>query len=270
VKCTVYALGKLKTYKYVVTFVRYKNKWVVCKHKDRNTWETSGGHIERNETQLEAARRELYEETGSIDFDIIPVCDYWACDEPHETDKITWANGQVFLANVKEIGPLPESEMGCIDFFETFPQNLTYPDITNELLPYIINVIKRNGEEEITQEMGEMKISEMLRCQYKLWEKHKETWSPMECIGARNSLLWMMEEIGEVIAIIKKRGEKEIERDKKLKETFTEELVDVFMYFLDILNRYGISGKEFTDAYIKKNNYNQRRDFEGEHNGDRK
>ncbi|MDR1232014.1 MAG: NUDIX domain-containing protein [Spirochaetaceae bacterium] len=151
-KCTVYTLGELKHYKYVVTFVRYNNKWVICKHKNRTTWETSGGHIEMNETPLEAAKRELYEETGAIDFDIIPVCDYWACDEPYETDKITWANGQVFLANVKEIGSLPESEMECIDFFNTFPRNLTYPDITDELLPYIIKTINKSGQEEIKQE----------------------------------------------------------------------------------------------------------------------
>jgi 8-oxo-dGTP diphosphatase len=269
-KCTVYTLGELKHYKYVVTFVRYKNKWVICKHKNRTTWETSGGHIEMNETPLEAAKRELYEETGAIDFDIIPVCDYGACDELHETDKIIWENGQVFLADVKEIGPLPESEMERIDFFNIFPQNLTYPDVTNELLPYIINAINKDGQEEIKQEMDEIKISEMLKCQYELWEKHKNTWSPMEPLSARNSLLWMMEEIGEVIAIIKKRGEKDIENDKRLKEAFTEELVDVFMYFLDILNRYGISGEEFSKAFVNKNDKNQKRNFEKEHSEYRK
>lgn len=141
-KCTVYTLGELKRYLYVVTFVRYKHQWVICKHKNRTTWETSGGHIEMNETPLEAAKRELYEETGAIDFDIIPVCDYSAgdeTDEPHETDEITWTNGQVFLANVRKIGPLPESEMERIDFFDAFPKNLTYPDITSALLPYIIS-----------------------------------------------------------------------------------------------------------------------------------
>jgi 8-oxo-dGTP diphosphatase len=142
-KCTVYALGKLKDYKYVVTFARYKDKWVICRHKNRNTWETSGGHIEKNETPLEAAKRELYEETGAVDFDIIPVCDYWACDEPHETENITWANGQVFFAGIKKIGPLPESEMECIDMFDAYPQNLTYPDITHALLPHIINTMNK-------------------------------------------------------------------------------------------------------------------------------
>jgi len=113
--------------------------------------------------------------------------------------------------------------------------------------------------------MAELKISEMLKCQYELWEKHKDKWSPMEAKYARNSLLWMMEEMGEVIAIIKKKGEKEIMDNLEVREHFTEELVDVFMYFLDVLNRYGISGEEFTNAYDKKNSYNLKRDFEKQH-----
>ena len=27
---------------------------------------------------MEAAKRELYEESGAIDFEIEPLCDYWA------------------------------------------------------------------------------------------------------------------------------------------------------------------------------------------------
>jgi 8-oxo-dGTP diphosphatase len=141
-KCSVYKFGKLKNYRYVVTFARYNNRWIICKHKNRETWETSGGHIEQNETSIEAAKRELYEETGAIEFDIIPICDYWACDEPHETENIEWSNGQVFLAIVNKLGEIPKnSEMECIDFFKEFPQNLTYPDITYELLPQIITRI---------------------------------------------------------------------------------------------------------------------------------
>jgi len=138
-KCSVYKLGKLKDYKYVVTFARYNDKWIICKHKNRDTWETSGGHIESGETPIEAAKRELYEETGAVSFDIVPVCDYWACYEPHETENIEWSNGQVFLAVVKKLEEIPKnSEMECINFFDEFPRNLTYPDITYELLPQII------------------------------------------------------------------------------------------------------------------------------------
>ena len=126
-KCSAYNFGKLKSYKYVVIFARYQGKWVVCKHKDRDTWETSGGHIESGESPIEAAKRELFEETGAVDFDIIPVCDYQACDEPHETENISWSNGKVFLAHIKKMGELPDNEMGCIDYFEGFPQELTCP-----------------------------------------------------------------------------------------------------------------------------------------------
>lgn len=120
------------------------------------------------------------------------------------------------------------------------------------------------------EKIEELKISEMLKCQYDLWEKHKDTWSPMEPEGARNSLLWMFEEIGEVIAIIKKRGEEEIMKNSELKEIFTEELVDVLMYYLDTLNRYKISGEDISKAYMKKHNFNLKRDYEKQHNNYRR
>ena len=37
--------------------------------------------------------------------------------------------------------------------------------------------------------MEELKISEMLKCQYELWERHKDAWSPMTPDFARNSIL---------------------------------------------------------------------------------
>ena len=94
----------------------------------RDTWETQGGHIETNETSMDTARRELYEESGITDADIYPVCDYYGYDDYGH------ANGVVFLAVVHELGRLPESEMQATELFSELPANLTYPQTTPVLI----------------------------------------------------------------------------------------------------------------------------------------
>ena len=88
----IYPIGTLKQYKYVVTLSFYKGKILLSRHKDRTTWETQGGHVEAGETTFEAAKRELYEESGAVDYDIVPLCDYWAGTE----DESKGAYGMVF------------------------------------------------------------------------------------------------------------------------------------------------------------------------------
>ena len=113
--------------------------------------------------------------------------------------------------------------------------------------------------------MSDLKISEMLKMQRALWEKHKDTWSPLEPEYARNSILWMIEELGEVIAIIKKRGESEIIKDEALRSDFVTELADVYMYFNDVLLRYGITAEEISEAYLTKHIKNMGRDYDKEY-----
>ena len=50
--------------KFAVIVSKSNGKWVFCKHKERDTYEVPGGHRENGETILEAAKRELFEETG--------------------------------------------------------------------------------------------------------------------------------------------------------------------------------------------------------------
>jgi predicted house-cleaning noncanonical NTP pyrophosphatase (MazG superfamily) len=40
---------------------------------------------------------------------------------------------------------MPESEMECIDLFDVFPKDLTYPDIMHELLPLVNNKIGKDN-----------------------------------------------------------------------------------------------------------------------------
>lgn len=125
-------IGKLKTYKYVVVISTCCGKIMLSRHKQRTTWETQGGHVEPGETPLEAAKRELYEESGAVQFEIRPICDYWAGDE--QTGE--GATGMVFHAEIYERGMLPESEIAEVQLFDALPKNLTYPAITPELFAY--------------------------------------------------------------------------------------------------------------------------------------
>ena len=114
---------------FVVIPARYKDKWIFVRHRERKTWEMPGGHIEGGESIAEAARRELFEESGAVEFEIEPVCDY---SVTREEEGIT-TYGRLFISNVAKLGSLPEMEIGEIGLFDDIPENLTYPYIQNLL-----------------------------------------------------------------------------------------------------------------------------------------
>ena len=49
-ECRTFALEELTFPKYVVVFTRYQGKLLLSRHRQRDTWETQGGHIEPGET----------------------------------------------------------------------------------------------------------------------------------------------------------------------------------------------------------------------------
>lgn len=93
---------------------------VLCRHKDRSTWETPGGHIEPGETPAEAAARELFEETGIAPKELTAVADY-------EVDGVA---GRLFSATIDTRSPLPDFEIAETIISNGLPNNLTYPAIT--------------------------------------------------------------------------------------------------------------------------------------------
>lgn len=111
--------------------------------------------------------------------------------------------------------------------------------------------------------MNDLKLSELIMLQKTLQEAHPE-WGGLCPQQARNQLLYMVEELGEVIAIIKKKGESAIMEDSIVRENLCTELCDVLMYFTDALLCYGITAEEFSAAYEKKHCYNLKRNYEAQ------
>lgn len=126
-KCTVHPYDTFQDRKFVVILSFMEGKILLSRHKDRTTWETQGGHIEPGETPLEAAKRELWEESGAVEYTIRPLFDYWAGDD------IGSAAGAVFRADITKLGPMPESEMAEVRLFDELPEVMTYTYISREL-----------------------------------------------------------------------------------------------------------------------------------------
>lgn len=120
--------------KFSVIVSRHNNKWVFCKHRERNTYEVPGGHIEPGETPSEAARRELKEETGAIDFKLIPVCVYSVAKDGVSAESF----GMLYYVEIYGFEKELHSEIESIRFFEEIPHNQTYPLIQPKLIEEVI------------------------------------------------------------------------------------------------------------------------------------
>lgn len=117
----------------------------------------------------------------------------------------------------------------------------------------------------------DISFSEMMRMQKALHALHAQDWSPLEPEYGKNSVLYMVEEIGEVIAILKKKGNGVME-DPAVRSAFLEEMADVMMYYTDTLLRYHVTPEEISEAYVKKHSHNMGRNYTKEyeelyHNG---
>jgi 8-oxo-dGTP diphosphatase len=113
---------------YSVISAKFEGKWIFVRHQKRSTWEIAGGHIEPGETSLEAAGRELREETGALKFSLECVATYSVTID----GETGW--GRLYLAEVTELGPIPDiSEISEKKFSDHLPENLTHPDIQPHL-----------------------------------------------------------------------------------------------------------------------------------------
>ena len=107
--------------------------------------------------------------------------------------------------------------------------------------------------------MSNFSINEMQSMQKELQDKYKEKWERICPENGKNKFLWMIGEIGEVIDIIKKNGDKSAVADSSVREHLIEEMADVLMYYNDVMLCYGITEDELKQAYIEKFQKNMKR-----------
>lgn len=100
--------------------------------------------------------------------------------------------------------------------------------------------------------MEDFGIGEMLTMQEELQEKYRDKWEPIGAETARNKLLWMIGEVGEVIDIIKKHGGTKASSDAEIRKHLVEEMADVLMYYNDVMLCCGITAEELKEAYVEK------------------
>lgn len=117
----VYKVNQVEDHllEFAVVLSKYQEKWILCRHKERQTWELPGGHREAGETILASAKRELFEETGALEFELQVICAYSVKDEIERF-------GLFCYAEVTRLGDLPESEIAEIQLFDEMPEAMTY------------------------------------------------------------------------------------------------------------------------------------------------
>ena len=126
-KVQFYDSAEDKLLKFAVIISKADGKWVFCKHKERNTYEVPGGHREEGETILEAAKRELCEETGAVSYELKPVCVYSVTGKNRVNQTGEESFGMLYFADIYEFEKELHSEMETVEFFEELPDEWTYP-----------------------------------------------------------------------------------------------------------------------------------------------
>lgn len=123
--------------KFAVIVAQSDGKWVFCKHKERDTYECPGGHREAGENIDDTARRELYEETGAIEYTIQPICIYSVTAPNQFNGDETF--GKLYFTDITTFENELHSEIEKIELFNDLPEKWTYPQIQPLLVTEVIN-----------------------------------------------------------------------------------------------------------------------------------
>ena len=127
VKVKFYEMAQDELLEFAVIVSKAHGKWVLCRHRERDTYEVPGGHREPGETILETAKRELQEETGAQIFEIEPVCVYSVTGKTQVVDDEKETFGMLYSAEIKTFAQELHNEIEQVKLFDELPDNWTYP-----------------------------------------------------------------------------------------------------------------------------------------------
>lgn len=109
---------------FVVIAARYSGGWLFVRHRRRGGYELPAGHPDAGEDTVEAAVRELTEETGAMGFLLEPVT-YYSVDSG--TGK---QYGRLFYAEVETMGEISDTaEIEGVKVFRRLPRKLSLPEV---------------------------------------------------------------------------------------------------------------------------------------------
>ena len=177
--------------KFAVIISQSNGKWVMCKHKERDTYEVPGGHREEGEDILETAKRELQEETGAVKFDIEQLCVYSVTGKNSINENGEETFGLLCFAEIREFSGELHCEREKVVLMDELPENLTYPLIQPKLIEKYLQIQKQSYSQiQQTAKQTIAYIKKIIKPGMKLFDIRKLCEEKLMELGADSFWYW--------------------------------------------------------------------------------
>ena len=177
--------------KFAVIISQSNGKWVMCKHKERDTYEVPGGHREEGEDILETAKRELQEETGAVKFDIEQLCVYSVTGKNSINENGEETFGLLCFAEIRDFSGELHCEMEKVVLMDELPENWTYPLIQPKLTEKYLQIQKQSYSQiQQTAKQTIAYIKKIIKPGMKLFDIRKLCEEKLMELGADSFWYW--------------------------------------------------------------------------------